>query len=249
MEDFTVNKYKIDSAAKTMCGPNRSENQDVIVLNKKITQNENVTLKYTSNLVDSISFAVVDGMGGYDGGVDAALLASCDISRYDLIPDNVEASDLFCNSLSTKILRAGQAWGTPKMGAAFCMLTINDQNFSIVNIGDCRIYRYDEEDDFLTQLSIDDTSTHGGLMQSLGCIDEQLESHAYSDFFSDNDQFLLCTDGVWKTLNEDILCQIILNASNSTQVVSTIMNLCNRNNAKDNCSACFVKITPIYEAV
>lgn len=242
--DNTEKKCIIEAAGMTICGPNRKENQDAIVVNGKLTQRPFLLSDTQQSQHIPISYAVIDGMGGYDGGSDAACIAATSISKHNLYDENNESDQLFFKDLSNKILKAGIAWETPKMGAATSMLTISNGKFIIANIGDCRIYRYDDADEFMTQMSIDDRlkNGNGGITQSLGFKDENLDIHWFSDNLYECEKFLLCSDGVWGTLEEDLLCDTIASYSNVNDTIVNLMQLCVQKNASDNCSAILVKI-------
>ncbi len=234
----------IESAAMTSCGPSRTENQDAIVLDGLITQCSNRTL--SKKLISMIPFSVsvVDGMGGYDGGADAACLVAIAISKFSLSnKDSVEINEYF-NSLSGKVLRAGHAWGTPEMGAAFAMLTLDGDMLTIANIGDCRIYKYLEDEDIFCQISEDDRSRSGnGITQSIGCVMANLDAHFFSQQIQANTQLLLCCDGVWGTLGDDELQNILRKNLTAVDAINEMRKCCYERNASDNCSAILVKLS------
>lgn len=248
MEEY-INKYRVEAAAMTICGPNRQENQDALVFNGRITQKPILMSQIINGFNIPITYSVVDGMGGYTGGSDAACIAATTLAKYNLDYKNIHDADDTCTNLSNKILKAGQAWGTPEMGAVFAMLTLNENMFAIANIGDSRIYRYDAQDDFLTQLSEDDCSTSGSgaLTQSLGYIDCKLDAHGFYDNLRDNDRFLICSDGVWGTLDEEEIRSIIANNYKSTDTIKDLTRLCIDKNTSDNCSAIYVKVDSLEE--
>ncbi|MDO5426671.1 MAG: hypothetical protein Q4F54_02725 [Coriobacteriia bacterium] len=105
--DNTSSSIKV--AGMTICGPNRSENQDAIVINGKCTQRSFLLYDTVNDANIPVSYAVIDGMGGYDGGSDAACIASSSISKYNLSNEYEDADKLYFEDLSNKILKAGIA--------------------------------------------------------------------------------------------------------------------------------------------
>ena len=241
----TSPKYYVDAAAMTMCGPVRDENQDAIVLYNIISQQSDSFFSVKRNCPVPFSVAVIDGMGGYEGGADAALLTAMGLSRTNLSPDKPDEIDAYCNRLSERVLQAGHVWGTPNMGSAFAMLTVDNAMLTVANIGDCRVYRYNADEDVLGLLSIDDRLVNGsgGITQSLGGAIAKLDAHSFSEPLSNKNLFLLCSDGVWGTLGDDVLQAILRDNKTAVDMVGDIRNRCNVQKASDNCSAIVVNLT------
>lgn len=240
-QDANVDWF-VEAAATTSRGPVREDNQDAIVLDGQVAQRSGTLLHmYKMRTAGTpISFAVVDGMGGYEGGAEAACIAATSISKFDLtqVGDAAEVDALFTN-LSSRILQAGQAWGTPDMGAAFAMLTLDGNAFAVANVGDCRVYRFDPVEHVLGMLSVDDrlVGGRGGITQSLGVVSAKIDAHSYSDCVQGADRFLLCCDGVWGTLGDDLLEAIVRDNERAVDAVRVIMQQCYAQGATDNCSA------------
>ncbi len=240
-------KYVIEAAAITTCGPIREENQDAIVLSGKIAQRSETILSGSSSLEKPFSAAVIDGMGGYAGGADAACLVATALSKYDLSGKTSSEIDNYFYGLSKKVLQAGQAWQMPKMGAAFAMLTLKNDVVTVANVGDCRIYKYLPDEEILAQISEDDRLRNGhGITQSIGCVLSELDSHPFSESVQAGTRFLICSDGVWGTINEDDLQLIAEKNMSATDVVCTIAERCYKENATDNCSIVFIKIKDAF---
>ena len=234
--------FSVEVAAATMCGPVRKENQDAIVFNGWMAQKSESFLSVRYQSTPLFSAAVVDGMGGYEGGSDAACLAAAALSKYDLRPNSPSSADEFCTELSKRILLAGHSWNQPHMGAAFAMITIEGDCFTVANVGDCRVYQF--ESGLLGCLTEDDCLMSGasGLTQSLGVFEARLDSHALTDRWGCEKLFLLCSDGVWKTVgDEQLQAACDADSSNPSSIVNRIMGACERMGAQDNCSTIVVK--------
>lgn len=244
-------EYCLEIGAMTSCGPRREENQDAIVVGGWVCQRPEAMSSRSVNIGAPFSVAVVDGMGGYEGGAEAACLAATALSKYDLDCNTPQEIDDFCNRLSDRIMQAGYAWGTPEMGTVFAMLTIAGDMFAVANVGDSRVYRYSATDDVMGLLTIDDrlAGGAGGVTQSLGGRAAHIDAHSFFDQIDRGSSFLLCTDGVWGTLGDDALQEIMGNGLTAESVVLEIKDRCYEKDALDNCSAVVVKFASLERPV
>ena len=126
---------------QTEVGPVRPGNQDAIVVASAVAAVTGTRLTWTGRVPEAGAVvAVVDGMGGYAGGADAAALAATAFAEAD--PRRApEDWDAWFEALSGRITRAGRAWDTPEMGATAAVLAIRPAGLVMANVGDCRIYR------------------------------------------------------------------------------------------------------------
>lgn len=242
--NFGRKVLSVEAAAMTVCGPVREQNQDAIMVDGLIAQKSESVVQVSRNVDGAFTTAMVDGMGGYAGGGDAALMAACTLSRYDLDPHDLRGADTFCDRLSRTIAQAGAAWGTPEMGAAFAMLTLRDGMAATANVGDCRVYRYRRSEEVLGQLSEDDRLRGGhGITQSLGAFSRSLNAHGYVEPVEDGDLFVLCCDGVWETLGDERLEQFCAQTDvRPGNIVDGAIDACIRLGSRDNCSIIALKV-------
>ena len=110
----------------TITGPNRVENQDAIVADGRIGLKSWSQLGGGIAIGDGVCLAVVDGMGGYEGGAEAASLAACSIARITV--EDCADLDAFFSFLSQQIGYAGGAWFMPNMGAAVAMIFVKQHS-------------------------------------------------------------------------------------------------------------------------
>lgn len=187
-------------AALTACGQVRRTNQDAFLADGLIGVGARATHRGLAGLSaeNAYVFAVVDGMGGHQGGEDAAAMVAVELAHLDwtVFP---EQADSVMERLSDKIFRAGVGLGTPTMGAAVAVLIVTEHHTVVANVGDCRAYKV--AGGYLGQLSVDDRNLGGAanvLTQSLGGEPRVLDSHALRERIGTEPvtRYLLCSDGI-----------------------------------------------------
>jgi serine/threonine protein phosphatase PrpC len=197
----------------------------------------------------AVSFAVIDGMGGYAGGSEAAALVATALASVGLDKDS-DAWDSWFGQLSKRIAQAGQAWGTPDMGATVALLALMPKGLVLTNVGDCRIYQVNGG--ILGQLSIDDRTddpASNAVTQALGGT-TRINAHTWEqEYKGGKERLILCSDGVWGTLSKAVLDDLCTTECPPTQIVDAVMSSAYAQNASDNCSIIVVDLTatPVYD--
>ena len=233
--------YRIEIAGMTEVGPVREQDQDAILVNGVVGVKTGARVAWSGELTEPVSAAVVDGMGGYAGGAEAAALIATMLANVEATDDE-EAMDELLSDISRHVEEAGEAWGTPRMGATFVMCTMRDDGIDLVNAGDCRLYQVCGE--YLGLMSQDDRSNPeaSAVTQALGP-SRSVRSHAYHvDYRGGHDRFLLCCDGVWGTISNEELTALCLEDIPAVEVVERIATRIYELGATDNCSAVVVDI-------
>jgi serine/threonine protein phosphatase PrpC len=212
-------------AGITNRGSFREENQDVLVVNGCITGRSGELLQgeLSDTAIDNAPsvFSVVDGMGGYAGGRDAAGLVSLRVAG---ITNNMSSTEWshWLAALSKDISLAGSAWDKPKMGAALALLCFTAEGVVSINVGDCRSYRL--VGDIFVQISKDDRSilpSSNALTQVLGGMSveqsrsmTELDSHykllTYAAMSDTRERYLICSDGLHDFVNQQTIKQQML---------------------------------------
>lgn len=229
------------AAAFSDIGPNRTQNQDAIVLGGTVGVGTESHLEWTGEVVKPVTFAVVDGMGGYEGGAEAAAIVATSVANARPYIQGAEA-DKFFSSLSEKVSRAGSAWGTPSMGATFASLSIGNEGCIFLNVGDCRSYKIGGG--YLGQMSVDDrvSPESSAVTQAIGAT-SRVDAHAWSqDLPLGTTRYLLCTDGAWGSVSEDELASFGDPGVEFNDAIETMKTSIYKNNASDNCSAVIVEV-------
>ncbi|MDY3753266.1 MAG: PP2C family serine/threonine-protein phosphatase [Collinsella sp.] len=236
-------ELNIEAAGFTDIGPTRDENQDAIVLSGLIGLGNESHVEWNGTLFrDAVSCAVIDGMGGYKGGSAAAQLCATFLSEHH-IPSSANEANKMLEDLSQKVSVAGEEQGTPRMGAAFAMLTLCDDTVSFINVGDCRIYSI--QGSSMGQMSVDDRLDDGssGITQAIGPTNKP-DAHFYTRTLQTGEyRFVLCSDGVWGTLENDLLKQLITKNDSLQDVCSEIREKLYELCPADNCSFVIVEVS------
>lgn len=237
-------KYRIaaQAAAFSDIGPGRPQNQDAVVIGHMIGVGSKSRLDWDGEIAEPMAFAVVDGMGGYAGGADAAALLATSIAADNPYVDGSEADALF-SAMSEKVAAAGRSWGTPSMGATFASLSIGDSGCIFLNVGDCRSYKLGGG--YLGQMSVDDrvSPESSAISQAIGAGTE-VDTHSWRQNLAiGTTRYLLCSDGVWGSISQDELSSFGDPDIEISAAIDTMRDLVYENNASDNCSAVIVEVT------
>jgi serine/threonine protein phosphatase PrpC len=129
------------------------------------------------------------------------------------------------------------------------VLILRGQRLTLAHVGDCRAYRW--RDGQLLQLSQDHAWQQPGmehvLTRALG-----LESHVVVDFqelpLQVGDLFLIATDGVWASLGESSLRDILQASEEPGATARLLVDTAHRAGSQDNASAVVVRVDGLPEA-
>jgi serine/threonine protein phosphatase PrpC len=238
---------RVDAYGMTEIGPVRSQNQDAIMVAGLVGINSGARLSWMGEVPeDGISVAVIDGMGGYAGGAEAAAIVATALAAAHPSGDEIAMNTWF-EALSERVAQAGRAWGMPQMGATVALLHVASDGIVMANVGDCRIYRV--TGGYLGQMSVDDRTDDpesSAVTQALGGtarIDAHVLLQRQAGEEETRERYLLCSDGVWGTLNLDALRDICVTQAVPGQAVETISASIYAQGATDNCSVIIVDIT------
>jgi serine/threonine protein phosphatase PrpC len=250
------------AAALRDVGQQRQNNQDsVYALVSSIPRGEGDT---TLGL-----FLVADGMGGHAAGEVASRIALVSVVRYVLADLLVPALDeAFSNGIQSVVVGAveeanraiweyARSYGLD-LGTTCTMALVLGRTVYIGHVGDSRAYLLDQQG--LRPLT-DDHSTVGRLIQ-LGQLDYEdtrehpLRSQLYRtvgqspqvtvDFaqypLGEASHLLLCSDGLWSSIDEAAMQAAILKAPSPQDACRTLIDLANAAGGDDNISAVVVQL-------
>ncbi len=210
-------KYRIEYALISNKGNFRSINEDNYCCAG--LYRENGTTDYPTPLCgtakpEKLLAAVFDGMGGEECGQEASLIAARLFSGLKASKDMEKQFDSFCMKANEEICGFVKKRGLKSSGSTAAMLAFSKTNAHICNIGDSRIYKY--SCGRLTQLSKDHIfGVYAGrkpaLLQNLGIPAEEMtiEPYTASPEYSENDIFLLCSDGLTDMVKDSRIAEII----------------------------------------
>lgn len=224
------------------------------------------TLEDVGNMDELSVFAVFDGMGGTECGEVASLLAAEKL--YDYFADVtinhksfsnekiiVEMNNSLCREMRQKHVM---------MGSTAVVLSCENEEVQIANVGDSRAYLY--RDEMLTQISVDHTELNSILQmqKELGVIGEMNlsgvenvltqhlgvneEEFLLEPFISEKikvyegDIYLLCSDGISGMVSDEVMQKILLRETDIRKRAECIQEEALKAGGKDNLTLILLQV-------
>lgn len=239
-------------------GPARTENQDAYWIPDTET-----------NLVMGALYLVADGVGGQEGGADAAKLAAQTVSQkfYDSRRNGGAVRDALPEALqeaNLAVYEEAQQRQLRRMGATFVAAVIENGQLTIAHVGDARAYLIRQNE--MRRLTRDDSwvqkQVEAGLITEL-----QAAKHEFRNIVTQvlgnkpevnvhlsktlplqpDDLILLCSDGLYDALPDSKMLSILTNNSPSS-AAQQLVNAAIVAEAKDNITAVVIKPEPLTSA-
>lgn len=238
----------IEYSAATSCGKIRTENQDRLFADGKISPKNASEYSCCGVAVSEPStFAVFDGMGGERCGAKAAELAVKSLAEEESSDETSRLTEL-CMTTNGTICEYMQTNRISAMGTTAAILRFYENGAEICNIGDSRIFLFDNGR--AEQLSVDHTEIFGRmrprrlLTQHLGIPEEEMMIEPYETRIETKkgEKFILCSDGLTDMVNENII-QKITQTCPIKEAGKALVDEALKNGGKDNVTviACEVK--------
>ena len=210
-------------------------------------------------------FLVADGMGGQNAGEVASKIAVNFTKEWfeknKLENLNVELVEDLINSANEQIWEYSQKHPeTVGMGTTFSMIIIRDKKAIIGHIGDSRIYRL--RDEKLTQLTNDHsivgeqvrlgklTPNQARVHPARSLLSKVLGARQFikADIFETeinaNDEFVLCTDGIYSMIDSEVIEQLIKDTS-PENMANTLIDAANKAGGNDNSTVVAFKLDQV----
>ncbi len=218
-------------------------------------------------------YAVADGMGGHDAGEVASKLAVRTAVR-NLVGNVTEVSDNMPEHyrdwlqsavvLANKIVHSKAHENDKNMGTTLVMAVVAGHDVHVVNVGDSRAYvicetgiRQITHDHSYVQMLVDNGAItpeqaikhpyRSVLTQSVGT-EENVTADVFSETLDENESLLLCSDGLWETLNNDRIWQIVHDAETPSIACQALIDASNAAGGRDNIAAVLVRLGPADKA-
>ena len=233
--------------ARTDIGKAREMNQDSYFIS---TPNDDVKL-----------FILADGMGGYEGGEVASILAiecakSYILNNFEQIPkEKEEIMNLIRNAIEYANLRvyeeSQEHERLKEMGTTIDVSLIYNGKVYVGHVGDSRVYRIRNE--IIRKITTDhsyveklikegsitkEESYHhpkrNMLMKALGC-NSLVEPDVLCKGFMKDDILLMCSDGLTNMIKEEDIFRIIIDNINNP--ADKLIEQANNNGGYDNVTA------------
>jgi protein phosphatase len=238
---------QIDAFGSSQTGNVREENQDAIHA-------------HISEADFGFLYAVADGMGGYEhGGIASALALETFVATYSALTGNDPAAKLK-RAVQDANLRVNQEATrlNARMGTTLTAVHLAGNTVRIAHVGDSRAYLFRNGKLLLLTndhtsvgemvraklLSPDKVRQHYNRSALSRCLGMELfiqpEISAYT--IQQGDTLLVCSDGLWSSLEDDQLMQLACTGENAQTAVDTLIEAALANGSDDNLSAWVIRV-------
>ena len=203
----------------------RTNNEDMILVDRHFLRDESATGEQTVNINTRFCAIVADGMGGYNGGELASDIATQEFdtwindlpSRLSRGSVNAEVQDFALATHNLINRRGDELQGYQGMGTTLVGLFFYENMPYWINIGDSRIYifrdgnlRQISRDHSIRNLLNDPKQPSNLIYNSLGT---GQEANTFADCDNlplfDGDCLLICSDGLTDMVDDELLCILI----------------------------------------
>jgi len=227
---------RLDVAQRTDTGRVREHNEDYV--DHRIPDPNSEEGRFGS------LFIVADGIGSLGKGDVASREATAAFIKEYYNPD-VDDNDIYdrirngVDAANDTVLGWAQHFELDKMGTTLAGMVIMDSGEAYVfNVGDSRVYRL--RGNTIKQMS-QDTSVSGGgknapLTRYIGQPSAPEPVMVYVDAIEQGDTYLICSDGLDKTVSEDEMLKVT-RTRRAKPAVNKLINMANDRGAPDNVTA------------
>ncbi|HHU55920.1 MAG TPA: serine/threonine-protein phosphatase [Acholeplasmataceae bacterium] len=232
----------------------RTKNDDRILLGNQVYSEGEYNLE-----IDNEYFlcAVCDGIGGYLHGDLAAEMTLSELSKVnDFSIENLLAA---INNSNDKVLQKQKESNEfSKMGTTLSGVAIKDNDVIIYNIGDSRVYIYNEDD--FKQLTHDHSQVQRMVDAKLitkeearlnplrniitgyiGKVDFHPDIIYHKNIFNKGNYLLICSDGVTDIIDDDDIKKILSSDEDVKVKARMIVEEVKKNGAYDNISIIIIQ--------
>ena len=212
-------------------------------------------------------FILADGLGGHRAGEVAATLAvrivaerlSLAVDRHLEEFDLIDAMQAAFGVASEQIYNHGKS--TEKLSGMGCSLIagiLQGEHCYLAHVGDTRGYLY--FDNTLSQMTVDDTPV-AALIKRGYLLPEKARSHNLKNFLvksigtkrkvdanvtkfpvKPGEQILLCSDGLWGTLESKVMCDVLGKQFPPEEVCRKLVNSARQKGGSDNITVIVVDV-------
>jgi serine/threonine protein phosphatase PrpC len=229
--------------------------------------NEDSFIVQTVGNEQFILAAVIDGVGGYNGGEVAAAIAKQEISQQLATrpADPIAGMTMALKKANTAILAKKQA--AQELSEMACVATlvladIENNQFFFAHIGDTRLYllrdgslvKISKDHSFVGFLEDSGRLDESAAMQhpkrneinkAIGFSEEMVNDESYIETgqspFLPGDLLLLCSDGLTDMVNRQDITSLLAQGGTLASKAKNLIDLANENGGLDNITAVLVK--------
>lgn len=239
-----MSKLQVDVAHSTLVGL-RNRNEDYV--GAATPEGDELDAK-------GMLLAVADGVGGHAQGREAAEYAVRNLlNDYFATPDTWSVAKSF-----DTVLTAANRWllATARknreyagMATTLTALVLRGSRYYVGHVGDSRAYLW--RAGVLTQLTEDHTWPHpelsNVLRRALGLDEHLVVDHADGELVV-GDRFVLLTDGVWNTLADAGINELLLRHATAEAAANALALEAVRRGANDNCTALVAHVMAVPQS-
>lgn len=233
-------------------------------IGKRRKSNQDYTATFT-NQKNQLLALLADGMGGHQAGDIASRQAVEEIGiawEATTIDDSEKAVQWFLQHIqqaNQRIFEKGQSQPTLSgMGTTLEVVTLLDNHLALAHVGDSRIYLFREQR--LIALT-EDHSLVNALLKSGEITQEMAENHPRKNIITrslgmpgslevdvaihkieDQDQLLLCSDGLTNMVSEPKIAQILLEAASLQDASQRLIDEANAKGGLDNITVLLIDV-------
>jgi PPM family protein phosphatase len=250
---------KVQAHGRSETGKVREDNQDSI----RLYQPDDPQILASHGYM----FALADGMGGYShGGVASATALEIFFTTYygSGSGQPVQKLKQAFQQANLGVYQASQRLGAIRMGTTLSAAAIVGNQLYITHAGDSRIYLI--RDNKATCLTNDHTMV-GDLVRMKVLSPDKIRSHSQRSILNkclgldlfvqpdvsqhtlrDGDILLLCCDGVWAVIQDDVFADVAASAPDTDVLCNRLVELALENDSDDNTSAVAVHVQQLPPA-
>lgn len=224
----------------------RSNNEDMILIDRQFLRDESAEGKIMVGDDDRFAAIVADGMGGNDGGELASDIAAQEFDTWFAeLPAGLQDSELrtYANDYATAThalinARGRELEGFQGMGTTLTGAFHYESRWCWINIGDSRVYIY--RDGILRQVSRDHSyrNLYNDPNQPSNMIYNSLGGGEEYDSFADcdslplfpDDHLLVCSDGLSDMLDDTAIEGLMASSASAADIVAAAKQAGGRDN-------------------
>ena len=187
-------------------------------------------------------FVVCDGMGGHSNGEVASHIV-CDVfsSYWREHPEDIDSEQKILDTAKIAFKTLDERSGSSRMGTTLVMASIDGQIAHIAHAGDSRCYVIDIKGN-VKYRTIDHIDSHSCISRAFfSRYPEEAVPEVKVIELSPLDRILLCTDGLYNAIDDEILLHNLQCAKDVEQVAEKYLALC-REKATDNYTAIIIEV-------
>lgn len=226
------------------------------------------TYTYEGQLLPFGLFVIADGMGGYEGGLEASRLAVQSMTH--TILQNIAMGSELTDHFFVDMLVGGVEWANQaiyqrrqaegsEMGTTLTAALVIDMKAHIVNVGDSRTYLFRDSAGLIQithdhslvaslvafgQITPDEVYTHpdrSKVYRSLGHSPD-LKIDSFSIDLSPRDSLLLCSDGMWEMVRDPAIERIVRGGGAPSSITDRLVQAALRGGGADNISVILAQV-------